>query len=430
MAQGKLNKRTIDALDKGERDIFLWDEDLSGFGLKVTPAGSKVFLYQYRLGGRGSKTRRWTIGRYGAPWSPTQARAEAERLAILVAQGVDPVAEQKERERIQNTKSFSAYVETFAEGYLEPEWGKSWQQAKRTLELHAISVLKDKPLPDIGAEHIHQVLDRLRDRPGLQRTTWAVLSSLFRWAEKRDDVTKSPMAKIDPPSGAKDRKRVLSPDELIAIWRASYKLDGPRGALIRLLMITLQRRSEVAVLPWSELSKAKALWHLNGDRSKNGLDHLVPLSALAMAELDAVGWKTRGLVLPSSTGKTAVSNFSDMKALLDKEMLPVLQALADATADERGEDRHEVKLVPWRLHDLRRTGTTNLQALGFPIEVTERVINHHQGGEASGVRGIYNLHDYYAEKVRALEAWAQHLQSLVSGAPKASNVVQFADARA
>jgi len=111
-------------------------------------------------------------------------------------------------------------------------------------------------------------------------------------------------------------------------------------------------------------------------------------------------------------------------------MLPVLQLLADAAAEERGEDRHEVKLVPWRLHDLRRTGTTNLQALGFPIEVTERVINHHQGGEASGVRGIYNLHDYYAEKVRALEAWAQHLQSLVSGAPKASNIVQFADARA
>lgn len=429
MAQGKLNKRTIDALDKAERDVFLWDDELSGFGLKVTPAGSKVFLYQYRLGGRGSKTRRWTIGRYGAPWSPAQARAEAERLAILVAQGVDPVAAQKERERIQNTKSFSAYVETFADGYLEPEWGKSWQQAKRTLELHAIPVLKDKPLPDIGAEHVHQVLDRLRDRPGLQRSTWAVLSSLFRWAEKRDDIAKSPMAKIDPPSGAKARKRVLSPDELIAIWRASYTLDDPRGALVRLLMITLQRRSEVAGLPWAELSKAKALWHLNGERSKNGLDHLVPLSALAMAEFDAIKWKTRGLVLPSSTGKTAVSNFSDMKAALDAAMLPILQQLADAAADERGEDRHEVKLTPWRLHDLRRTGTTNLQALGFQIEVTERVINHHQGGEASGIRGIYNLHDYYGEKVTAMNAWSQHLHDLVSGAPKASNVVQFADAR-
>ena len=276
MAQGKLNKRTIDALDKAERDYFLWDEDLSGFGLKVTPAGGKVFLFQYRLGGRGSKTKRWTIGRYGAPWTPTQARDEAERLSILVSQGIDPMAEKKERERVRNTKSFVAYVETFATGYLEPEWGKSWQQAKRVLERHAVPVLGDRPLPDISAEHLHQVLDKLRDRPGLQRSTWAVLSSLFRWAEKREDIARSPMSKVDPPSGSKARKRVLTPDELIAIWNSSFTLDDPRGALVRLLMITLQRRSEVAGLPWSELSKAKALWHLNGDRSKNGLDHLVP----------------------------------------------------------------------------------------------------------------------------------------------------------
>lgn len=431
MAQGKLNKRTIDALEKAERDQFLWDEDLAGFGIKVTSAGGKIFIYQYRLGGRGSKTKRWTIGRYGAPWAPAQARLEAERLSRLVAQGVDPMAEQKERERIRNTKSFSAYVQTFADGYLEPEWGKSWRQAKRILEQHAVPVLTDKPLPEVRAEHIHQVLDKLRDRPGLQRSTWAVLSSLFRWAEKREDIEKSPMGKVDPPSGSKARKRILTPDELAAIWQASFTLDDPRGALVRLLMITLQRRSEVAGLSWAELSKAKSLWHIGGERTKNGLDHLVPLSGLALAELEAIGWPKRldGLVLPSSTGKTAVSNFSDMKAALDKAALKILQEMADSRATE-DEPAEKVTLTGWRLHDLRRTGTTNLQALGFQIEVTERVINHHQGGEASGIRGIYNLHDYYEEKGRALNAWAAHLQSLIDGAPAASNVVQFASARA
>ncbi|MGJ8478134.1 Arm DNA-binding domain-containing protein [Sphingobium yanoikuyae] len=87
MAQAKLGKRTIDALERSERDQFLWDENLSGFGLKVTPAGGKVFIFQYRLGGRGTKTKRWTIGRYGAPWTPAKAREEAERLSILVSQG-------------------------------------------------------------------------------------------------------------------------------------------------------------------------------------------------------------------------------------------------------------------------------------------------------------------------------------------------------
>ena len=134
-------------------------------------------------------------------------------------------------------------------------------------------------------------------------------------------------------------------------------------------------------------------------------------------------------MLPSSTGKTPVSNFSDMKAALDAAMLPILQELADAAADERGEEPHEVKLAPWCLHDLRRTGTTNLQALGFQIEVTERVINHHQGGEASGIRGIYNLHDYHGEKARALEAWAQHLMGLFTP-PEKTNLVSLDAMRA
>lgn len=414
MAQAKLGKRTIDALGTPERDQFLWDENLSGFGLKVTPAGGKVFIFQYRLGGRGTKTKRWTIGRYGAPWTPAKAREEAERLSILVSQGVDPIAEQKERNRIRETKGFAAYVETFAEGYLEPEWGKSWKQAKRVLEMHAVPVLGDKPIPDIGAEHIYQVLDRLRHRPGIQRTTWAVLSALFKWADKRDDIARSPMEKVDPPSGVKARKRVLTPAELRAIWHASYELEDPRGALVRLLMITLQRRSEVAALPWSELDRDRLLWRIDGFRAKNGQDHLVPLSPLAFAELDTIGWKKRGLVLPSSTGKTPVSNFSDMKTALDRAVLSYMQDAADASAVALGEDRHEVTISPWRLHDLRRTGTTNLQALGFPIEVTERAINHHQSGEVSGIRAIYNLYEYLDEKVAAMNAWSAHLHNIVT----------------
>lgn len=118
-------------------------------------------------------------------------------------------------------------------------------------------------------------------------------------------------------------------------------------------MITLQRRSEVAGLPWSELSKTDGVWRLDSARSKNQQDHLVPLSSLAVIELDAIGWKSRGLVLPSSTGKTAISNFSDMKTALDEAMKPVLKKLADFRAEQAGEPSHELEWKPWRLHDLR-----------------------------------------------------------------------------
>src|SRR3546814_1690326 len=103
--------------------------------------------------------------------------------------------------------------------------------------------------------------------------------------------------------------------------------------------------------------------------------------------------------------------------------------LADEKADAAGEERHPVELMPWRLHDIRRTGTTNLQALGFPIEVGERVINHHQRGEASGIRAVYNLYEYLPEKTRALNAWGEFLGNLVKGGGSSANVVPIAAAR-
>src|SRR3546814_5610081 len=125
--------------------------------------------------------------------------------------------------------------------------------------MHVVPYLKDAPLPNIKVSDLNPVLDVRRDRPALQKNVHAVMRKLFNWAEKRDDIEKSPMAKMDVPPGVKRRRRVLSPDELVALWRASYKPEGPRGALVRLLMITLQRRSAVASLPWAEPDQDKRL---------------------------------------------------------------------------------------------------------------------------------------------------------------------------
>jgi integrase len=433
MATGKITLTSIKAAEPGKADVFLWDTEQRGFGLKVTPKGAKVFLFQYRLGGRGTKTKRWTIGRVGDPWTPDNARTEAKRLATLVAQGADPVEEWKERQRLAATLGFTAYIETFAKGYLEPEWGSSWPMAKRQLEMHAAPHLGDRPMPDIRAEHINPVFDSLVKMPALRRNVWAVMHKMFRWADKRGDIPSNPMAKMDAPPTATARKRVLTDDELIAAWRASYTLEHPRGPLVRLLILTLQRRCEVAGMPWKELSHNERLWLIDGSRTKNSHEHLVPLNDLSWSELEAIGWKRRGLAMPCSTGNTAVSNFSKTKTALDKAMKPILQELADKRADAEGEPREAIaweKWERWTLHDLRRTGTTRLQRLKFPIEVTERVINHHRGGEASGIKAVYNTYDYQDEKTRALEAWGAYVHALVNGAEQTSNIVQLAAARA
>jgi len=429
MATGKITKDTIDRLSSGPADAFLWDDREKGFGAKITPSGKITYVYQYRMGGRGTPTKRWTIGAHGGAWTAAAARKEAERLAILVGQGIDPVEDKKRRDREAATLGFKAYIETFTDGYLKTDWGPTWPTAKRQLEMHVAPILGVKPMPLITIADLNPVFDALRNRPASQRNVYAVCRKLFNWAAKRDDIAVSPMAKMDAPRGVKSRKRILSPDELVAIWRASFKLDAPRGHFVRMLMATLQRRSEVAELPWAEPNKAGSVWLLPGARAKNGRDHVVPLNELAMQILDDRGWKARGLVFPSSTGKTPISNFSDIKAALGREMLSVLQASADEGADEAGEDRHKVELLPWRLHDLRRTGATVMQSLGIPIETTERVLNHHEGGEAAGIRGVYNLHEYSTEKRRALDAWGTWLEEKISGAVAPANVVQIAAAR-
>ncbi len=411
MGTGKITKRSVDALQPGPSDAFLWDDELRGFGLKVTTSGRRSYVYQYRMGGRGTKTKRWTIGPHGSPWTPTTARTEAERLAILVGQGIDPVDAEKVRRREAETLAFGTYVETFTEGYLKTEWGSSWPQAKRQLELHVLPHLRGQPLPHIAKHEISGVLDRLRDRPALQRQVHAVMRRLFRWAVKRGDITSSPMAEMDVPPGVKASKRVLSPDELLALWRATYEIGDPFGGFVRMLITTLQRRNEVAGLAWPELSHNEQLWRLPGERAKNGSEHLVPLNALAVAEANALGWKRRGLLF-TTTGTTAISGFSRMKRRLDEKMKEQLQQICNERARETGEEPDAAAIEPWRLHDIRRTGTTRMQGLNIQIEVTEKVINH-LSGETAGIRGVYNLWTYLVEKRAALDAWGEWLEQLV-----------------
>lgn len=132
MATARITKSAVDVFQAGKRDGFLWDDRVSGFRLKVTSAGRKVYIFQYRMGRRGSKVRRYTIGRHGAI-TADNVRGEAARLYLLVSQGVDPLADKAERQRQSVELAVECYVRRFVEECLQVDWPASWNDAERTL---------------------------------------------------------------------------------------------------------------------------------------------------------------------------------------------------------------------------------------------------------------------------------------------------------
>jgi integrase len=419
MAKGRINKSSVDAAQPASATAMLWDDRISGFGLKVTPSGAKSYVFQYRLGGRGARSRRYTIGKHGCI-TAEMARREVERLAMLVRQGTDPQQEKQDNSRRAVDLAFKGYASSFIDDCLKVRWKASHKDGEALLLRYAVPVLGSKPLHEIDRSDIRAVLAPVRRKVATARNLFAVLRRLFRWAVSEGDIAISPIAGMEPPPLPPSRDRVLSDVELRLVWQASETLGYPFGPLFRLLIVTGQRLEEVSGLSWSELDKDAARWTLPADRAKNGAASVVPLSGLAMAEINSLakrsarkdGWPRRGFVF-STTGETTVSGHSRGKRRLDREIAKLAAALDDCA-----------EIAPWRLHDLRRTLATGLQRLGVRFEVTEAVLNHVSGSK-SGVAGVYQRHDWAPEKVTALSAWADHITGILTDAVK-TNVVPLA----
>lgn len=134
----KLTKRMIDGTAPTAGDQFLWDEAMKGFGLKISPAGRRTYVYQYRVGGREARSRRFTIGVHGAPWTVEEARTECKRLATMVDRGVDPMLEERRRREEAVSLEVEDYVKAFTDRYLKEHWPASWQDGARVLKLHFV----------------------------------------------------------------------------------------------------------------------------------------------------------------------------------------------------------------------------------------------------------------------------------------------------
>lgn len=447
MASGLITKKSVDECQPGAGPVFLWDTKVAGFGLLVLPSGARSYVYQFRIGGRGGRTRRYTIGRHGV-WTPEKARDRAKELATLVDRGIDPIdAEQNEqaearaarakaeREALRNRElRLADYADRFLDLGLKASTRERTREGYRSaIKNHITPTLGDIALPDITRADIAKALDRIPiKQPAVRRISFAVLRMLFKWAVGRGDIDASPLEGMQAPPTVRSRDRVLSDAELALALRAAAEIPWPFGPFYRVLFATGQRREEVAGLEWSEIDVKAELWTLPAKRSKNGEANIIPLNRHALAALEEMAgkdskgetkWPRAGLIF-STTGKTPISGYSRGKARLDAKMLEL--AREDASAG--GEDPTEIKIEAWRLHDARRTLATALQRLGVRFEVTEAILNHTAGASRSGVAAVYQRHGWGPEKRAALNAWADHCDSVLRPADR-SNVVPIAIAQ-
>ena len=413
MANVKITKRSVDAATPGDKTIFLWDTELKGFGLKITTSGSRIYIFQYRTGGREAKTKRVTIGAHGSPWTADLARNHAKELSFGVHKGDDPRELDQQRRRDAVDLAFDKYAEEFINQYLKQNWKETWQEATRILRRDVIPVLRSRPLPSITKNHITDLLNGLNDRPALKRQTYAVMKKLFNWASKsRSDLPKSPMADMDSVPSVPSRERALAPEEISAFLLATDAMPYPFGPYYQILATTMQRTSTVANMDWRQINYNEQQWQIPARIIKMKSDVLCPLSIEVERALLKLDRKQAGLVF-TTTGTTPVSGISKAKSTLDKKMIEILRQRAAA----RGEDLsdvldHEV-LPTWRNHDLRRTGATILQSCGVPLEVTEELLAH-KSGTRGGIAGVYNKHRYLVESGVALNIWAEYLNELRS----------------
>ena len=398
MAVARLTELMVSKMSppaSGRREVY--DETLPAFGLRITDRNVKSWFLMTRVDG---KMARLTLGRFPA-LGVAAARQAARNKLDAIAKGENPRAA-KPAPAIRRPDTVRIVVADFLERHAKVK-NRSWREAERIFNHDIIPAWGDRDIRSIARRDVLDLLDQIVDRgsPVMANRTLAHVRKLFNWAIARDVIDASPCAKVTPPEKVVSRDRVLSDDEIAAIWRAADGLGYPFGSLVRVLLLTGQRRDEVASMRRDEIDLDQALWTIPRESTKGDRAHEVPLAPLVIELLaaapvvvtsDDAGTENTSPFMFTTTGRLPVSGFSRMKTILDR-----ISGVSD-----------------WRLHDLRRTAATGMARLGIAPHVVEKVLNH-QSGVISGVAAVYNRAGYDAEKRAALDAWARRVDAIVSG---------------
>ncbi len=363
------------------------DTKVTGLRLRVGAGGKKTWIVRARA---GAKVLNKKLGTY-PPMKLAAARTAAERLLEAIAR--DGSADAVDR-------TFGAVAALWIDKVAKPK-NDSWRQQERRLEMYVLPAWRDRKIADIRRADVRELVEGIEGQV-LPNRVLTIIKTIFRFALSRDWLEASPAEGVEKPNAEAERDRVLDMGEIKRVWDTAELMGFPFGPFIRMLMLTGQRRTEVAAMRWADIDLDGAAWTLGKAETKSDRKHLVPLPAPAVALLKPL--PRFGPYVFTTDGETHISGFAKAKSRMD--------AFIAASGDA---------LEPWTLHDLRRSAATHMVRLGVLEEVVGRVLNHSPKGVTAKV---YALHTYAPEKRSAVDRWAAEIMHAVEG-KRTSKVVKL-----
>lgn len=477
MAKKHLTEAAVERYPRPARGRTEVSDTEPGLYLWITPNGTKSWMVRYNVTGSTSGRRKRSVGRYPAV-GVAAARTAARETMELAALGIDPEARAnavREAERRADDDRRAGSFRVVVEEYIAAmEGGKLTGGRKRPVAPRTAAIRKslltriilpelgDHDLSEITPKMVARLLSQTEKASGPVDEALAAIRLVYKFAQSRGLFHGLP-----PTAGMTNRQarsheaRALSDDELRAIWRAAGEAGSSYGSIIRLLMLTGQRRGEIAGLRWEEIDWDRRMLIIPVERVKNRAGaHEVPLtdSALAILREARIAYDalelTSGLVFPSDTGETPISGWAPLKRNLDQAVRGEIAGLdatewraIHATGALRAETRQRkaaalarikaVAVSPWRIHDLRHTFITRCRdgeentageiTWSAPLDVLQAMVNHEI---TAGVTQRYDHGDiqrrYRLRKRALVEWWSRKLMRFVNGVSQA-NVTQIAN---
>ena len=368
-----------------QADRIYWDTEITGFGLRLRRGGGRAWILQYKFDGAD---RRLKLG----PCPDIKAKVAREMARAKLAevwQGKDPQAAKREAKARRLAQiSLKVVIDNFLE-YKQPKLRPgSFREIQRYLMKDWRS-LHGWPIAEIKLANVASILDRLEKAgPVSAAHSRTALSQVFKWAMGRGYTDHNPVANSINPDNGVPRERVLDDAELSSIWN-NCASDNDYHRIIRLLILTACRISEVGGMQWSEFNEDRTVWTIPGDRVKNKRDHVLPLPGAFWQIVETVKHRPDRDFLFGYSDR-GYANWGDPKIILDKQCA----------------------VVGWTHHDIRRTVATRMADIGIQPHIIEAVLNH-QSGHKGGVAGIYNRSNYKSEVKGALQAWARYVALII-----------------